>query len=83
MKKIIIPADAFDEVVAEIPKTKTNYTKVFESLQKHTDGLTSNELAEKSGVLARRVTEAIKRMKHENIVKEKPCRCKRTAIYFL
>tara|TARA_Y100000296_G_C5056176_1_gene197389 strand:- start:374 stop:619 length:246 start_codon:yes stop_codon:yes gene_type:complete len=81
MKKITIAAE--DIEITTPPEEKTNYTKVFESLQKHKGGLTSNELAEKSGVLTRRVTEAIKRMKHKNILKQKTCRCKRTAIYYL
>ena len=68
MKKITIAAE--DIEITAIPQEKTNYTKVFETLQKHKGGLTSNELA-------------IKRMKQRKILKEKTCRCKRTAIYYL
>jgi len=81
MKKITIAAE--DIEITAIPQEKTNYTKVFETLQKHKGGLTSNELAIKSGVLVRRVSESIKRMKQRKILKEKTCRCKRTAIYYL
>ena len=68
MKKITIAAE--DIEITAIPQEKTNYTKVFETLQKHKGGLTSNELA-------------IKSMKQRKILKEKTCRCKRTAIYYL
>ena len=75
--KLEIPEEKPEDVV------KTNYEKVLEALQKHEDGLTTNEISIISGVYERRVGESIKRMKQEKTIKEKTCRCNRTPIYYL
>jgi len=77
------------KIKLEIPEekpadmVKTNYEKVLEVLQKHKDGLTTNEISVISGVYERRVGESLKRMKQKKILKEKMCRCNRTPIYYL
>ena len=75
--KLEIPEEKPEDMV------KTNYEKVLEALQKHKDGLTNNEISIITGVYERRVGESIKRMKQENTIKEKTCRCNRTPIYYL
>ena len=78
MDKITIPAEAF----VNRPEIKTNYTKVVEALRKHKDGLTNKEIGLMTGILERRVREATQRLKNENMLKEKSCRCGRTPIYY-
>ena len=75
--KLEIPKEILEDMV------KTNYDKVLEVLQKHKDGLTTNEISVISGVYERRVGESLKRMKQKKILKEKMCRCNRTPIYYL
>jgi len=78
LNKISIPAEAF----VNRPYVKTNYTKVVEVLNKHKDGLTNHEISLMTGILERRVREATARLRNEDRLKEKPCRCGRTPIYY-
>ena len=78
MDKITIPAEAF----VNRPEVKTNYAKVVEALGEHKDGLTNHEISLLTGILERRVREATARLKNEDRLKEKPCRCGRTPIYY-
>ena len=78
MDKITISAEVFED----IPEIKTNYTKVVDVLNEHKDGLTNHEISLITGILERRVREATARLKTEDKLKEKPCRCGRTPIYY-
>ena len=78
----LIKADSVENILNR-PEKKTNLTVVYETLKKHKDGLTTNEISMKSGVLSRRVNESLKRMKQRGMVKEKLCRCQRTIIYYI
>ena len=78
MKKIFLEAGSLPELVIQ----PTNYTKVVEALNTHKKGLTNHEISLMTGILERRVREATARLKNENRLKSKPCRCGRTPIYY-
>ena len=71
------------EVPDEEP-TKFYADLVLEALQKHkTNGLSNWEITEITDVPVRRVREETQKLKQNNSLVEKSCRCKRTPIYFL
>ena len=78
MRKITVEAGSLPELVVQ----PTIYTKVVEALNSHKKGLTNHEISLMTGILERRVREATARLKNEKRLKEKPCRCGRTPIYY-
>ena len=79
MKKITVEAGHLPELVVQ----PTHYNRIVSVLNKHKDGLTNHEITVITGITDRRVREATARLKVENKLKEKTCRCTRTPIYYL
>jgi len=75
------------KVIMEIPDEKPMkfYADlVLEALQKHkSNGLSNWEITEMTGVPVRRVREETQKLKQNNSLLEKSCRCNRTPIYYL
>ena len=75
------------KIIMEIPEEKPikfNADLIREVLEKHKkDGLSNWEIAKLTGVRPRRVREETQNLKTLGLLKEKPCRCKRTPLYYL
>ena len=71
------------DVLAQPDITKRNSEVVIDIFKKHRSGLTNWEIAEMTGVRARRVREETQRLKQRGMLSVKPCDCThKTPFYY-